>query len=144
MQLANSLGRYGAFPQAFHWLTLVCVVGAWPLGWFIDDFPKSAEGAVLLIHMTLGECVIALLVARFVWRFVELAATLGGDPLEVAQPVSSACKPLHPLCAAPVGAGCRDHGAAQARAFLAGVRDHLIRVSVAGRSRDGADGARRA
>ncbi len=71
MQLANSLGRYGAFPQAFHWLTLVCVVGAWPLGWFIDDFPKSAEGAVLLIHMTLGECVIALLVARFVWRFVD-------------------------------------------------------------------------
>jgi cytochrome b561 len=71
MQFSNSPGRYGAVPQAFHWLTLVCVVGAWPLGWFIDDFPKSAEGAVLLIHMTLGECVLALLVARLVWRFVD-------------------------------------------------------------------------
>ena len=80
MQLTNSAVRYGAIPQAFHWLTLLCIVVAWPLGWFIDDFPKSAEDAVLLVHTTLGECVVAPLLVRLIWRLVNppppLEATL--------------------------------------------------------------------
>jgi len=66
----NSKSHYGVLPQAFHWLTLICVIGAWPLGWFMDDFPKAAQPSALFAHMMLGECVIVLLVARLAWRIV--------------------------------------------------------------------------
>jgi cytochrome b561 len=69
MQLMNSATRYGAIPQTFHWLTAICVVAGWLLGQFIDDFAKGAsQNAALFAHMTLGQCVIALLIARLIWR----------------------------------------------------------------------------
>jgi cytochrome b561 len=71
MQLTNSSTRYGSVPQIVHWLTVVFVAGGWLLGWFMDDFPKSARPSALLIHMTLGQCVVTLLVLRLVWRFAN-------------------------------------------------------------------------
>jgi len=71
MQLGNSDARYGAVPQAIHWLTVTFIAVAWPLGWFMDDFSKSARPFVLLAHMTLGQLVIALLVIRLIWRFAD-------------------------------------------------------------------------
>jgi cytochrome b561 len=71
MQLTNSPTRYGTIPQIVHWLTVLFIVIGWLLGWFMDDFPKSAHAAVLLVHMTLGQCVIALLIFRLAWRFAN-------------------------------------------------------------------------
>ena len=71
MQWQNSETRYGTAPQAIHWLTVIFIAVGWLLGWFIDDFPKAAHSYVLLAHMTLGQCVIALLVIRLVWRFAD-------------------------------------------------------------------------
>jgi cytochrome b561 len=71
MQWGNSETRYGAAPQTIHWLTVIFIGVGWLLGWFIDDFPKAAHSYVLLAHMTLGQCVIALLVIRLVWRFAD-------------------------------------------------------------------------
>jgi cytochrome b561 len=71
MHLTNSSMRYGSIPQIVHWLTVLFVVIGWLLGYFMDDFPKSARPSVLLVHMTLGQCVIALLVLRLVWRFAN-------------------------------------------------------------------------
>jgi cytochrome b561 len=72
MQLANSKTRYGALPQLIHWLTALFVVAGWVLGQFGDDLPKGAARALgLFAHMTLGECVIALLAIRLVWRFAD-------------------------------------------------------------------------
>ena len=68
VQWGNSEERYGAAPQAIHWLTVICIAAGWLLGWFMDDFPKAARPFALLAHMTLGQLVIALLVIRFVWR----------------------------------------------------------------------------
>jgi len=45
MQLANSGTRYGAIPQALHWLTVLCVVAGWLLGQFLDAFPKGSPQA---------------------------------------------------------------------------------------------------
>jgi cytochrome b561 len=72
MQLANSGTRYGAIPQALHWFTVLCVVAGWLLGQFLDAFPKgSPQAFALLIHMTLGQLVIVLLIARLVWRIAN-------------------------------------------------------------------------
>jgi cytochrome b561 len=71
MQLANSQTRYGSVPQLLHWLTFICVIAAWVIGFFFDDFPRASHPVLLFIHMTLGQSVLALLVVRLVWRFVD-------------------------------------------------------------------------
>jgi cytochrome b561 len=73
MQLANSAARYGAIPQAFHWLTALCVVAAWGLGQLMFLFPRgtASRSGADLAHMTLGQIVLVLLVARLVWRMAN-------------------------------------------------------------------------
>ena len=41
MQLANSQARYGAVPQALHWLTALFVICGFLLGQFGDALPKG-------------------------------------------------------------------------------------------------------
>jgi cytochrome b561 len=78
MQLTNSSARYGAIPQILHWLTAIFVICGWLLGEFGDVLPKgNARAFGLLVHMTLGQCVVALLIARLAWR-----ATNPSPPLE--------------------------------------------------------------
>jgi cytochrome b561 len=72
MQLANSTARYGAIPQTVHWLTAIFVLCGWMIGQFGDVLPKGSPREFgLLIHMTLGQCVMALLLVRVAWRFVN-------------------------------------------------------------------------
>lgn len=71
MQLLNSKTHYGALAQIIHWLTAIFVVAGWLLGTFIDDFSRPVHAAMLVVHMALGQCVIALLVIRLAWRFVD-------------------------------------------------------------------------
>jgi cytochrome b561 len=72
MQLTNSQSRYGVVPQAVHWLTAIFVLAGFLLGQFGDDLPKGAPRDVgFLVHMTLGQCVLVLLVARLIWRFTD-------------------------------------------------------------------------
>jgi cytochrome b561 len=82
MQLRNSTSRYGAIPQAVHWLTALFVVLGWLLGQFGDDLPKgSVRDIGFLMHMTLGQCVLFLLVVRLIWRFVDPPPPLEATPL---------------------------------------------------------------
>ena len=72
MQLANSETRYGSIPQAIHWLTAICVVAGWLLGQFQGVFPKGPPRALALwTHMTLGQLVLLLLIARLGWRIAN-------------------------------------------------------------------------
>lgn len=71
MQLTNSALRYGAIPQAIHWLTAMFVLAGFLLGQFGDDLPKASQATGLLVHMTLGECVFVLLLVRLLWRFAD-------------------------------------------------------------------------
>ncbi len=79
MQLRNSPDRYGAVPQALHWLTVVLVAAAWLLGTFGDDFPKGpARETALFIHISAGLAILAVLIARLLWRI--------GDPPPPPEP----------------------------------------------------------
>ncbi len=71
MQIANSRTSYGLVPQAVHWLTVLFVIAGWLLGMFMGDFPKGGRPFALLVHMTLGQCVVALLLLRVIWRFAN-------------------------------------------------------------------------
>jgi cytochrome b561 len=95
MQLANSDARYGVISQAIHWLTAIFIIVGWFLGQFGDIFPRGpVRNASLVVHMTLGECVIALLVLRLVWRWFNppppAEKTAFGRPLELAAKASHA------------------------------------------------------
>lgn len=59
---------YGATAKVLHWTTALCVVAAWLLGHFIDDFPRSIEPGALFSHMSIGLVVLSLLLIRLGWR----------------------------------------------------------------------------
>jgi cytochrome b561 len=82
MQWINSKTKYGIIPQLFHWLTVLFVLVGWFLGQFGDIFPRGpAREAGLLVHMTLGESILALLLIRLVWRLANPSPPLEPTPL---------------------------------------------------------------
>ena len=71
MTSTRDIPDYGGLAKAFHWLGVLCIVVAWLLGTFIDDFPKAWEPTAIFSHMTLGLTVLALVVLRVGWRFAR-------------------------------------------------------------------------
>jgi cytochrome b561 len=61
-------GGYGTTAKVLHWVAALCVVAAWLLGHFIDDFPKAIAPGALFSHMSLGLTILALLIVRIGWR----------------------------------------------------------------------------
>jgi cytochrome b561 len=93
MQLTNTKSRYGAIPQAVHWLTALFVFVGFLLGQFGDDLPKGpVRDLGFVAHMVLGQCVLLLLVLRLVWRFSNppplAEATPFGKLADIAAKVS--------------------------------------------------------
>ncbi|WP_246744737.1 cytochrome b [Methylocystis sp. Sn-Cys] len=77
MSIASNPSRYSPPSQLFHWLTVLCVAGAWILGVVGDDLPKgSIRHMGEFVHVILGELVVLLLVLRIVWRFIAPAPPL--------------------------------------------------------------------
>jgi cytochrome b561 len=72
MQIGNSPNNYGAGPKLIHWLTAALVVGAWAIGTFFDFIPKGPARQIAgLIHVSFGEVIALLLIARLIWRAVN-------------------------------------------------------------------------
>jgi cytochrome b561 len=69
-------------PQLIHWFTALAVIVGWLLGQFGDDLPKGEPRDFgLLTHMVLGQCVIALLLVRLMWRIVNPVPPPEATPL---------------------------------------------------------------
>jgi cytochrome b561 len=65
--------RYGAVAQVLHWLTVVCVLGAYLTA---EGGPESRvyaedRASDLALHETFGVLVLLLLVIRLLWRAVD-------------------------------------------------------------------------
>jgi cytochrome b561 len=79
MRLRNSTSHYGAIALSFHWTTVALVIIAWALGSFDDVLPRGpARAAGLLVHISAGIAIAAMLVVRLAWRV--------GDPPPPAEP----------------------------------------------------------
>jgi cytochrome b561 len=87
MDLKSEANDYGTLVRTLHWLGALCVVGAWLIGTFIDDLPKSLGPRAMFVHMSFGLTILALLLLRVGWRFarpVPALATRLGPSLEFA------------------------------------------------------------
>lgn len=67
---------YSTTAKVLHWIAALCVVAAWLLGHFIDDFPKAIEPGALFSHMSLGLAILALLFVRLGWRLGHAPPTM--------------------------------------------------------------------
>jgi cytochrome b561 len=89
MQLRNSADEYGAVSLSLHWLIVGLVVLAWLLGTFGDALPHgAARSAGLLVHISAGLAIFALVALRVTWRLFDppppFEATRFGQWLHVA------------------------------------------------------------
>lgn len=78
MTLKNSLDRWGAVSQTFHWVIVVLLVVMAYLGLTMTDLPTSAHKAnVYALHKSIGLTILALAALRLGWRLYA------GRPVEV-------------------------------------------------------------
>jgi cytochrome b561 len=70
MQFKNTLTRYGAIAQLFHWVIVVLIVTQFVLGWRQDGLPQfsNARLQILALHKSFGITVLSLAVLRLAWR----------------------------------------------------------------------------
>lgn len=61
--------RYDARTMAFHWATLIVIVGQFASAWTIDDFPRGPLRVdARSFHITLGLVITLLVAGRMAWR----------------------------------------------------------------------------
>lgn len=70
--VSHDTRRYDGRTIAFHWVTVVLVALQWGLAEVIDYFPKGAPRvAAKSTHIVIGLVVVAIVVARVIWRATE-------------------------------------------------------------------------
>ena len=68
MQLRNTLTRYGAVAQLFHWVIVVLIITQFVLAQRADGLSPVAKIGVLATHKSVGITILALALLRLAWR----------------------------------------------------------------------------
>ena len=68
MQLKNTLTRYGAVAQLFHWVIVVLIITQFVLAKRADGLSPVAKIGVLATHKSVGITILALALLRLAWR----------------------------------------------------------------------------
>jgi cytochrome b561 len=78
--------RYNGLAQALHWLTAALMLAVLPLGWIGVSLTKEAptKGTYFVLHRSVGLTILALAVARVVWRLLRPAPPEGDLPRGLA------------------------------------------------------------
>jgi cytochrome b561 len=72
MSLRNTSDRFGAVAKAFHWLTLVLLIGSFTLAITMTDLPLSPRKLQLYSwHKWAGVTVFLVTILRLVWRLAN-------------------------------------------------------------------------
>lgn len=69
MALRNTDSSWGAVAKGFHWIVATLIFVQFGLGWVAERWPRSLTKVELFVwHKSVGVLVLALVVARIVWR----------------------------------------------------------------------------
>jgi cytochrome b561 len=68
MQLKNTLTRYGALAQLFHWVIVVLVITQFVLALRAEGLSPIKKIGVLATHKSIGITILMLAVLRLAWR----------------------------------------------------------------------------
>jgi len=81
MQLANTEQRWGAVSMAFHWLTVVLVLGLWGLGFTMTELIDSRmlQFELYQWHKSFGITLFVITLARLAWRLAQPHPSLPPD-----------------------------------------------------------------
>jgi cytochrome b561 len=69
VQVRNSIARYGALAQLFHWIIVALIITQYVLAWQADHATGLHKIAPLIQHKSIGMTVLALAVLRLLWRW---------------------------------------------------------------------------
>lgn len=82
MSLKNPNERWGAVSQSFHWLIVLLLLAQGTVGLLMGDMARGPDKiAVYAFHKSVGITILALAVARLLWRlYAGRPATVPGTP----------------------------------------------------------------
>lgn len=65
--------RYNGPAQAMHWLTAALMLAVLPLAWIATSLAREApnKGIYFVLHKSVGLTILALAIARLLWRMVQ-------------------------------------------------------------------------
>jgi cytochrome b561 len=67
--------QYGITAKVFHWLIVALLVAQYVIGWLMPDIHRGMQpGAAMIVHLSIGLTILALIVLRFVWRLTHPVA----------------------------------------------------------------------
>jgi cytochrome b561 len=66
--------HYGTTAKLLHWIIVVLLVAQYAIGWLMPDVHAGPPGLAMIWHMSVGTVILALIVARFVWRLTHPVA----------------------------------------------------------------------
>lgn len=83
MQLKNDESRYGVVAQFFHWAVVVLIIVQYALANIAGDLPLGpAKIAVLARHKSVGITILALVLLRLAWRWLNVVPP---EPSDIPQ-----------------------------------------------------------
>ena len=72
MALVSTRDEWGAVTRALHWLIALLVVVLATVGWYMKGLPNTPDKAAIYgLHKSTGLTVLALMLARILWRAFE-------------------------------------------------------------------------
>jgi cytochrome b561 len=63
---------YGPIAKFFHWTTAALLTAQCLVGWLMPDIKRGmSPGAAMSLHLSIGATLLALVVARYLWRLAK-------------------------------------------------------------------------
>ena len=66
--------HYGTPAKTLHWLVVALLLIQFPIGWFMPDVHGGPPGTAMMLHISFGLTILAVIVVRLVWRLTHPVA----------------------------------------------------------------------
>ena len=73
--------HYGSTAKALHWAIVALLVVQYAIGWLMPDVHGGPPGVPMTWHISIGMLILALIIARFLWRSTHSVAPESTLPL---------------------------------------------------------------